>query len=61
MPQFSDDLFLGSSQTFMGTNVNSALNDPSQMDLGVGPLGRIYVWDTVPVAKATNNIATASV
>jgi hypothetical protein len=61
MPQFSDDLFLGSSQTFMGTNVNAALNDPSQMDLGVGPLGRIYVWDTVPVAKATNNIATASV
>ena len=61
MPQFSDDLFLGSSQTFMGTNVNSALNDPSQMDLGVGPLGRIYVWDTVPVALATNNIATASV
>jgi hypothetical protein len=31
------------------------------MDLGVGPLGRIYVWDTVPVAAATNNIATASV
>ena len=61
MPQFSDDLFLGSSQTFMGTNVNLALNDPSQMDLGVGPLGRIYVWDTVPVALATNNIATASV
>jgi hypothetical protein len=61
MPQFSDDLFLGSSQTFMGTNVNSALGDPTQMDLGVGPLGRIYVWDTVPVALATNNIATASV
>ena len=61
MPQFSDDLFLGSSQTFMGTNVNSALGDPSPMDLGVGPLGRIYVWDTVPAAAATNNIATASV
>ena len=61
MPQFSDDLFLGSAPTFMGTNVNVALNDPTQMDLGVGPLGRIYVWDTVPVALATNNIATASV
>ena len=61
MPQFSDDLFLGSAPTFMGTNVNAALNDPTQMDLGVGPLGRIYVWDTVPVALATNNIATASV
>jgi hypothetical protein len=136
MPQFSDDLFLGSSQTFMGTgntsigsiftgsvssttmtvtamqsgdpivlgqfvegtgvtdgsyitafgtgtggvgtytvsasssatgsititaNGNALLSDPSQMDLGVGPLGRIYVWDTVPQVKATNNIATASV
>ena len=61
MPQFSDDLFLGSAQTYMGINVYSALNDPSRMDLGVGPLGRIYVWDTVPVALATNNIATASV
>jgi hypothetical protein len=41
--------------------LNSALGNPSPMGLGVGPLGRIYVWDTVPVAKATNNIATASV
>jgi hypothetical protein len=61
MPQFSDDLFLGSAQTYMGINANSALGDPAPMDLGVGPLGRIYVWDTVPVALATNNIATASV
>lgn len=60
MPQFSDDLFLGSAQTFMGANTNSALGDPSVMDLGIGPLGRIYVWDTVPAAKVTNNIATAS-
>lgn len=58
MPQFSDDLFLGSNQTYMGTNSNSALGDPSPMDLGVGPLGRIYVWDTVPAAKAANNLAT---
>ena len=61
MPQFSDDLFLGSAQTYMGVNTNSALGDPAPMDLGVGPLGRIYVWDTVPAAKATNNLATASV
>lgn len=60
MPQYSDDLFLGSAQTYMGVNTNSALGDPSPMDLGVGPLGRIYVWDTVPAAKVTNNIATAS-
>jgi len=60
MPQYSDDLFLGAAQTYMGTNANAALGDPSPMDLGVGPLGRIYVWDTVPAAKVTNNIATAS-
>ena len=60
MPQFSDDLFLGSAQTYMGVNTNSALGDPSPMDLGVGPVGRIYVWDTVPAAKATNNLVTST-
>lgn len=59
MAQFSDDLFLGTAETYMGTN--AALGNPSPMGLGVGPLGRIYVWDSVPVAAATNNIATASV
>lgn len=59
MAQFSDDLFLGTAQTYMG--LNSALGNPSPMGTGVGPLGRIYVWDSVPVAAATNNIATASV
>jgi hypothetical protein len=132
MPQFSDDLFLGSAQTFMGiapssitatfsgsittttmtvtamlsgdpivlgqyvsgTGVtagsyitafgtgtggvgtytvsasssatgaitivasgNAYLGDPAPMDLGVGPLGRIYVWDIVPQTASTSNIA----
>ncbi len=57
MPQFSDDLFLGSAITNMGTN----LGDPSPMTEGVGPLGRIYVWDSVPLAKGAANIAAASV
>lgn len=138
MPQFSDDLFLGSAITSMGTNTNhvstavltasiattgggtmtvtawsgpplavgmvlvganvtagttitgfgtgtgglgtytvsisqtaasatvtatgtSDLGDPSLMGVGVGPLGRIYVWDLVPVALVANNIATAQV
>lgn len=60
MPQFSDDLFLGSAQTYMGTNANNALGDPSPMDTGVGPVGRIYVWDTVPLTKGAANIAAAS-
>ena len=60
MPQFSDDLFLGTAQTYMGVNTNANLGDPAPMELGVGPLGRIYVWDTVPLTKSTTNIATAS-
>ena len=60
MPQFSDDLFLGSAQTYMGTNYNSSLGDPSPMDLGVGPVGRIYVWDAIPLTKCAANIAAAS-
>jgi len=137
MPQFSDDLFLGPAQTFMGTGdrnysttatggtggassstltvtavgfgapivvgmyvdgtsvtdgtfitafgtgtggvgtytLNQAINvanttaltlhgnigydNPSPMDLGIGPLGRIYVWDVVPQAAITNNIAAS--
>lgn len=57
MPQFSDDLFLGSAVTDMGMN----LGDSSPMSQGVGPLGRIYVWDSVPLAKGNANIAAASV
>ena len=45
------------SSTTMTANGNALLNDPSNMDLGVGPLGRIYVWDTVPQALVANNIA----
>ena len=135
MPQFSDDLFLGPAQTYMGTGLrpysttatggtggassstltvtavgfgapivvgmfvdgtsvtdgtyitafgtgtggagtytlNQAINianttaltlhdnelfdNPSPMSLGVGPLGRIYVWDVVPQAPVASNIA----
>ena len=39
----------------------SDLGDPSLMSQGVGPLGRIYVWDLVPVALVANNIATAQI
>lgn len=60
MPQYSDDLFLGSAVTYMGTNANAPLNDPSEMSVGVGPLGRIYVWDLVPLTKQTNNVSVAA-
>jgi hypothetical protein len=35
------------------------LGDPSPMDLGVGPLGRVYVWDCVPQTLQTANIAAS--
>ena len=131
MPQFSDDLFLGSAQTYMGTGIrpytttftgsmsgttltvtvlgqgapivigmyvdgssvtdgtyitgfgtgvggigtytinqsvtasstamyahgNIQFDDPAPMDLGIGPIGRVYVWDVIPQAAVTNNIA----
>jgi len=137
MPQFSDDLFLGPAQTYMGTGIrpytttatggtgstssttltitalnqgapivvgmyvdgssvtdgtyitafgtgsggtgtytlnqainianttaltlhgNIAFDDPAPMDLGIGPLGRIYVWDVIPQALVANNIAAS--
>jgi hypothetical protein len=47
------------SSTTMIANGNALLGDPSPMSLGVGPLGRIYVWDTVPQALVANNIAAS--
>lgn len=60
MPQFSDDLFLGTAQTYMGINPDNPLDNPAPMDVGVGPLGRIYVWDAVPLTKQANNIVTST-
>ena len=38
---------------------DQGLGNPSPMDVGVGPLGRVYVWDTIPQALAANNIAAS--
>jgi hypothetical protein len=38
---------------------NSSLTNPAPMPNGVGPLGRIYVFDVVPQAAVANNIAVA--
>jgi len=38
---------------------NALLGDPSPMDLGVGPLGRIYVWDCLPQTLNTAAIAAS--
>ena len=47
------------SGTTMTGHTNVPFDNPSPMDLGVGPLGRIYVWDVVPQAAVTNNIAAS--
>jgi hypothetical protein len=64
MPQFSDDLYLGTA--FAGGAGPAALNpdgtsyvEPSPMDLGVGPLGRIYVFDLVPATASNTSIVNA--
>ena len=36
-----------------------AFDNPSTMSIGVGPLGRVYVWDVVPQAAVANNIAAS--
>jgi len=45
------------SSTAMTAHGNIAFDDPAPMDLGIGPLGRIYVWDVAPQAAVTNNVA----
>lgn len=46
MPHYSDDLYLGPA---LGIQIPDPAN-PSPMPRGFGPLGRVYVFDVVPVA-----------
>jgi len=47
------------SSTTMTAHGNIAFDDPSPMDLGIGPVGRVYIWDVIPQAAVTNNIAAS--
>lgn len=51
--QVSDDLYLG--PVVSGT-VSAG---PAPMELGVGPMGRVYVWDAVPLTLQTSGLAIA--
>jgi hypothetical protein len=42
----------------LSSNIN--FDNPAPMSLGVGPVGRVYIFDVVPQTAATNNIATAA-
>jgi hypothetical protein len=60
MPQFSDDIFLGPAQGFVGVNSNNAFQNPAPMDLGFGPMGRVYLLDETPATVTTASILAAS-
>jgi len=47
------------SSTTMYAHGNITFDDPSPMDLGIGPLGRVYIWDVIPQAAVTNNVAAS--
>jgi hypothetical protein len=57
---FSDDLYLGNAKLTPGDPLPAPGANPPAGGFGVGPLGRIYVWDTVAVVGQTNNIVTAA-
>jgi hypothetical protein len=48
------------SATIIGSG-NASLQNPSPMSVGVGPLGRLFIWDAVPQAKLTTNIVAAAI
>lgn len=54
MPRMGDDIFLGAA---FGPNPD--LGNPSPMESGVGPMGRIFNFDVVPVTLVTNGLATS--
>jgi len=47
------------SSTAMYAHGNILFDDPAPMDLGIGPIGRVYIWDVIPQAAVTNNIAAS--
>ena len=59
MPQFSDDIFLGPAQGYVGTNPNNNFQDPAPMDLGFGPMGRVYLLDETPATVTTAAVLAA--
>jgi hypothetical protein len=54
---------VSTSQTASSTTITASANayagDPSPMSTGIGPLGRIYVFDVVPLAANAANIAAS--
>lgn len=55
MPQYSDDLWLGSA---LGPQSNSWAG-PGAVFAGVGPLGRVYIFDIVPATLLATAVCAA--
>jgi len=53
--QISDDIMMGPVNS---GKVNS--DGPSEMELGVGPMGRVYVYDVVPVTLQASGLSTTA-
>ena len=57
MPQFGDDIFLGPA---LGPNAGFGSDgNPAPMSQGVGPMGRVFVWDVVPLTLQAAGLAAA--
>lgn len=54
MPRFGDDIYLGSA-----FGPGAADGNPAPMESGVGPMGRVFVFDVVPVTLQTAGLATS--
>lgn len=65
MPQFQDDIFLGGTPGFGGVppgpEGGPAQGNASVPMAGVGPVGRVHVFDILPAATQTANIGNALV
>jgi len=55
--QISDDLFLGPA--FAPGPLPDAPGNPAPMERGVGPMGRVYIFDIVPLTLQAAGLATS--
>lgn len=58
MGQQSDDLYMGTA-TGPQTAAWSAGGNPGQIGQGVGPLGRVYIYDVVPLTASATAVCAA--
>lgn len=57
MPRMSDDIYLGGPGVY-APNAPDGVS-PAFMEGGVGPMGRVYIWDTVPLTLQLAGLASS--